>query len=513
MQKRISTAVLAGSALLACNLAMADSGPAEGCAEGSASKSFSERFGDTYKDYLKWNGDPADAEPSWRKDYQAPPLASPPYPFSTWPIGGTQTIGYDNTYYGALMDAVYCGPNGKTWKDSRVTIYGWINPSFNVSTSKSRYNFANGTGGNYPAAYSYQPNTVQMDQIALYVERVPDVVQKDHNDWGFRVATVFGTDYKYTFSKGVASGQYTDMGHPYGIDPVMVYGEWYTPFVADGMNVRVGRYISIPDIEAQLAPNNYTFTHSLLYTYDPYTKQGAVATVNLNKNWTVQGELSVGNDIAVWNKDERQVTPGACVGWTSDSANDHVYACLNGAHPILGNNGKFGWNNLQQKVVSWYHKFDDQWHMSTEYWHMHQDDTPNVNDVTGAGPALLSARYGGLKYGAPFGAQCGPNDGPTCTSREWAFVNYIGYQFSPRDSVTLRTDIFNDATGQRTGFKARYTEIGLGWQHWLGKAITLRPELRYEQSKGVDAYDNPSDQPGGGKFHQTMFAMDAIIHF
>jgi hypothetical protein len=28
------------------------------------------------------------------------------------------------------------------------------------------------------------------------------------------------------------------------------------------MDIRVGRYISLPDIEAQLAPNNYTYSHS-----------------------------------------------------------------------------------------------------------------------------------------------------------------------------------------------------------------------------------------------------------
>ncbi|WP_051971284.1 outer membrane beta-barrel protein [Massilia sp. 9096] len=515
-QNKIAIALaLAFASSLSCgSAAAADSGPADGCAPGSAAKGLGERFVDTYGDYLKWNGDPApapDADPSYRKDLQAPPLSSPPYPFSTWPIGGTETIGYDNQYYGALMDSLYCGPHGKAWKESRVTVYGWINPSFNVSTSHSRFNFATGTGGNYPAAYGYEPNQVQLDQVALYVERTPDVVQKDHNDWGFRIAGLYGSDYKYTFSKGLLSDQYTKHGRRYGFDPVMMYAEWYTPFVAEGMNVRAGRYISIPDIEAQLAPNNYTFTHSLLYTVDPYTKEGVVATIKLSRNWTVQGELSIGNDIAYWEKDERRATPAACVAYTTDSADDHIYACLNGAHPVLGNNGKFGWNNLQHKVISWYHKFNDKLHMSTEAYRMTQDGTPNVNDP--AGQALLSARYGNLTYGAPSGAQCGPDAGPTCQSREWAFVNYIGYQFGPRDDVTLRTDILDDTTGQRTGFKTRYYEVGLGWQHWIGKAITLRPEIRWEHARDVDAYDNPSATPGAGQRTQTMFAMDAIIHF
>jgi len=45
------------------------------------------------------------------------------------------------------------------------------------------------------------------------------------------------------------------------------------------MVLRIGRYISLPDIEAQLAPNNYTYSHSILYTYDCYTQVGANATI------------------------------------------------------------------------------------------------------------------------------------------------------------------------------------------------------------------------------------------
>jgi hypothetical protein len=49
---------------------------------------------------------------------------------------------------------------------------------------------------------------------------------------------------------------YTDSAKQYGFDPVMYYLDFRLPKFAElGTNVRVGRYISIPDIEAQLAPN------------------------------------------------------------------------------------------------------------------------------------------------------------------------------------------------------------------------------------------------------------------
>ena len=71
--------------------------------------------------------------------------------------------------------------------------------------------------------------------------------------------------------------------------------------VLQGMDVRVGRFISIPDIEAQLAPNNYTYVHSLTYTFDNYTNTGIEVTTALTKNWIIQTGVSVGSDTMPWN--------------------------------------------------------------------------------------------------------------------------------------------------------------------------------------------------------------------
>jgi hypothetical protein len=138
---------------------------------------------------------------------------------------------------------------------SRTKIYGWFNAGFNVSTSNR------GVGANSPAAYYYTPNTIVPDQEVLYIERLPNTVQTEHFDWGFRFAQLYGQDYRYTTSKGVFSQQLLLNNNPHGYDPVMYYIDLYFPHVAEGMNIRMGRYISLPDIEAQLAPNNYTSLH------------------------------------------------------------------------------------------------------------------------------------------------------------------------------------------------------------------------------------------------------------
>jgi hypothetical protein len=480
-------------------------GPAGGCKKGSENEGFFARLKESYQSHLAWDGGDPNAPPTVIVGGAEVPEPNPPWPYSTWNIGASPAIGVENMYYSALMDALYCGKGGQKMKDSRFTVYGWIEPGGNLSTSHTRYNYETGTGGNYPAAYSFEPNYAQIDQVTLYFERTPDEVQRDHFDWGFRFANLYGTDYKYTFSNGIFSNQYLNSAKQYGYDPVMYYVDLWFPQVADGENVRIGRYISIPDIEAQLAPNNLTYSHSLLYTYDPYTQNGIVSTTKLNKNWQIQLELSAGNDVAPWIKSEARLTPAACVIWTSDSGKDNLYPCMNGL-----NDSNWGWNNIQHAVITWYHKFNAKWHMDTEAWYMWEDHTPNVNNP--AGEAIIAQAFSYVNFGAPGGAQCNPAV-VRCYSYEWAIVNYINYQIGPRDILVFRTDYMNDARAQRTGFKTPYFEYDLSYTHWVGDVIELRPEIRFEHANDAEAYDNPTDTPNGGRHSQAMIAADAIIHF
>ena len=371
---------IAADSTPAAAAAIDPNGPTAGCKKGSEDEGLLTRLKESYQSHLAWNGAAADAPAAVVADGVEVPESNPPFPYSTWNIGGSETIGVDNMYYSALMDALYCGPGGQKLKDSRFALYGWVEPGGNLSTSHTRYNYETGTGGNYPAAYSFEPNYAQLDQVTLYLERTPDEVQRDHIDWGFRVTGLYGTDYKYTFSNGILSNQYLNDARQYGVDPVMYYIDLWFPEIVEGENLRIGRYVSIPDVEAQLAPNNLTYSHSLLYTYDPYTQTGIVSTTRLSKNWQIQAEISSGNDVAPWIKSERHLTPAACVIWTSDSGKDNIYPCMNTL-----NDSNWRWNNVQHAVMTWYHKFDSQWHMDTEIWYMWQSAHAECQQSRGRG--------------------------------------------------------------------------------------------------------------------------------
>ena len=171
-------------------------GPVEGCGKGSEDQTFLHRLVASYQTHLAWNGGDPNAPPTNVLGGSEVPESSPPWPYSTWNIGGTPAIGVENLYSSALMDALYCGKDGQELKDSRFTVYGWLEPGANLSTSHTKFNYQTGAGGNAPAAYDFEPNTVQLDQATLYFERTPDEIQRDHFDWGGRLTLLYGTDYK-----------------------------------------------------------------------------------------------------------------------------------------------------------------------------------------------------------------------------------------------------------------------------------------------------------------------------
>jgi hypothetical protein len=445
---------------------------------------FFQRLGQAY--LTDWKGSSEDAGPEPKYRGFPPPVTNPPFPFTVWPYGGSVTIGYPWTQSGPLMQAIWSGKGGEAWKRSGIQIYGWFNGGFNVSTS-------NGSGyANLPAAYAERPNTFQPDQQALYIERQPDTVQTEHFDWGFRLATIYGIDYRFTTAKGIFSQQLLSHNYEYGVDPVMFYVDLYYPHVAQGMNIRIGRYISLPDIEAQLAPNNYTYSHSLLYTYDCYTQTSVNTTVKVNNHWLLQAGISAGCEAAPWTAaPDSKVTFNFCASYTWNEGADNIYPCLNAL-----NSGKYAYNNLNSVYNTWYHKFRNHpsLHMATEAWYMWERQVPNVLNPDAAHLIETNAN----------GAVCSDPQVLNCYAPEWAVVNYVEKELNKSNYLSFRNEYFDDIRGQRTGFKTRYYEGLLGWGHWIGTAILLRPELRYEHAFDAAAYDN------GTKKTQFMFASDII---
>jgi hypothetical protein len=492
-----------------------------------------ERLGNYYK--LEWGHGAAPSDPnapaSRRDNWPGTPETTPPMPYGEWPTGAVTSIGVTrpNVADSPVMVAIANTSLGQWMADNHLQVYGWVNPGFNLSTN------SNHPGGNAPIAYAYTPNTAELDQAVIYLERVPDTVQTDHWDWGFRISAIYGENYRYTNAYGIASYQFNKDNNVYGYDFPMVYGEVYIPDIAEGLVIRAGRYISIPDIEAQLAPNNILYTHSLTYAVDNYTNTGVVASLAVTPNWLVQLGVVNGTETPLWhggnqiaNPFPNPIYPGktyakdpgnqpslvACLRWSSDSGDDTVYPCLDGI-----NDGKWGYNNIQWHGLTYYHRFNEHWHIDNEAYYISERGVPNLRNAT----AVAIFNNGGtpfsppnILYNAPNLVYCGNADELTCSVQAYGFVSYLNYTPDALNNFTFRPEYYWDPQGWRTGTGANthYMDFTLGWQHFFSPQLEIRPEISYWQSIGVKAFNaSPPQGIAGNKKATAMFAADAILHF
>lgn len=503
---------------------------------------FFARWGKAY--VADWTGTAPSDQPVRRGT--PPPISSPPFPGADWPIGGTQVVGAPDYSTYMLQTAI---DGGDSRELSSIKWYGWIAIGANGSTN-NRGNAGKGVPANWPLAYDEFPNTVVLDQLAVYTEKLADTVQKDHFDWGFRLTSLYGQDYRYTTAHGMLSQQLLVKNSQYGYDPVMFYVDLYFPKLMQGADLRTGRYISLPDIEAQLAPNNYTYSHSILYTYDCYTQLGANLTVKMNDHWTVQGGISPGCDTMPWTTDAK-VTGNVCIVYTWSDGGDALNTCDNTI-----NDGKYAYNNLTAFYETWYHRINPRWHTDTEAWYQYMKDTPNMwwintgvpyNSVSSPWPENVSHNRfvspgvtpSTLNFGAvcedPGSAYAGTRHA-YCYAPEWAITNYLEDSFgNNRASLNIRNEIVNDIKGQRTGTPGIYEEHMVGFDFWAGSTVTFRPELSYVHAytpyglKAIDIAPGSSvaalqNAPAGQSAAQTMhmlgaktqalvIATDVIWHF
>lgn len=367
---------------------------------------------------------------------------------------------------------------------ARIRVYGWNNPGIAAYSSSRR--------SNYPLSYNQVPRQPVMDQQIVRIERYPDTVQREHCDWGFRFSSLWGHDYRFTTAKGWVSDQLLSDNRLYGWDPVELYGVFYSPKPFKGLTLKVGRYISPPDIEAQLAPDNYLYSHSLMFTFDTYTNTGALATIQLTDRFSVSGGIHAGNDMAPWTKGALP-TGQWMARYVSKNNKDSLYGGMcninNGRYRLRGQH-----TNLQQSNLTWTHVFNDRIHTMTEVYYIWQNDALAGGTVNN-GPARFFFKNVGAGRLLPG------------ISANVGVVNYTNIKLTNKDYLTLRpVDFLTDGRGALTGFQTAYGSWTIGWCHRFTDTLSVRPEIRYESAlrHNIKPYDN------GTRSGQLTLACDLI---
>ncbi len=491
------------------------------------------------------------APPGRIEGWPRTPGAMPPLAYTEWPYGGVTYIGVTrpNSVDSPLMAAIANTDAGKWMIDNNVQVYGWVNPGFDVSTNPR------GKGANAPVAYTYSSNAAYLDQAVVYIERLPDTVQTDHIDWGFRLSGIYGSDYRYTTSYGVASYQFLKNNQANGYDIPMEYIDIYDPFVLNGLHIRIGRYVSVPDIEAQLSPNNPTYTHSLLYSWDNYTNTGILGTLQVTPKFLIQLGLTDGTETPLWysgafeknlytraaanawltannylpdapatdpiySGSKFRVDPGnqptltACARYSWNDGWDTLYPCIDGQ-----NGQQWGYNNLAWHGFVYYHRFNDQWHIDFESYYLTEHGVLNNRNLIAlatlnAGGTWDSPQY--IPENASNLAYCSRASDLFCNTWAAGALTYLSYTPDPLNNWVVRLEWYDDPQGWRTatGGPTQYFDTMLSWQHWWSPQIEIRPEISYWRSFGTAAFNgNPEAGIPGNKKEMAEFASDLIIHF
>ncbi len=360
-----------------------------------------------------------------------------------------------------LMKSLQGTGAGSALVSERLSVSGWTEASFTASSVKA---------DQLPMGFNYLANQVALQQNWLRVERFVVTSGTTEPTFGFRSDTILpGTDYRFTISRGLFSGQLTaNDGFPntYGIDPVQFYGEAYFPTIGRGLDVKVGRMFCQYGAESIDGPPNALASRSYAFIYDPFTHTGVMGTLYVTPAWSFQLGAIMGPDVFI----DPAASPYGMfsVKWAPPGGRDSVLV-----------SGLFGSGRFNQAEAF---------------------NNPNIIDLVWV--HTINAR---LTYTLDtlFGYQTNIPDIGTAT---WfSFVNYLTCKFTPRLSGTTRLEFFNDIDGNRTGFKGLYTALTLGLNFQPIKDVIFRPEVRYDY--------NTESRPFQGQHGVVTGAADLIVRW
>jgi hypothetical protein len=343
----------------------------------------------------------------------------------------------------------------------RVSISGWTDMSFTVSSADH---------SNLPMGFNYRANEFLLQQNWLRLERAVVTSGTTEPTFGFRSDTILpGSDYRFTLPRGIFNHQLVgDNGQPelYGIDPIQFYAEAYFPTIAQGLDVKVGRIFCQYGVEANDAPSNALWSHAYTFIYDPFTHTGFMSTVKLTDAWSVQGGMMLGSDIFIDPADEP--TGMGSVKWAPpDGRNSVLFSVIIGSGRF---NQARNFHNPEVFDLVYTHKINARLSYSFESLFGFTTHVPDIG-----------------------------------TADWFGILNYLTYDFTPKLRGTTRLEFFDDAQGQRTGFAGLYTAATVGLQFQPRKAITFRPELRYDY--------NDETRPFEGKHGLFTAGSDLILRW
>jgi hypothetical protein len=280
--------------------------------------------------------------------------------------------------------------------------------------------------------------------------------------FGFRSEWLIGTDARFTQQRGLLNGQQNMVQ----IDPYQFYLEGQLPFIARGMNVKIGR-LGVP-FGAELTENVYNaqYSRSYAFNYNPFTHTGIATTFKLTDIWSIGLWATLGNDV-----------------WFDPAAKGMYLLVLYFTAP----NGK-------DFAVTSFCVSGDNFDVEEEFSNQNMVDLVYTHAFTSRFRYQAHCGYS-WETGVP---------GSDFVNWYW-FVNYLIYDMSDKVSLAGRLEFFDDAQGFRTGFEGLYTAATAGFICRPRRSLLVRPEIRFDY--------NDESRPFNNHKGMLMLACDFILRW
>ena len=371
-------------------------------------------------------------------------------------------------YHPGLFDHLTC--NG-------TKVYGWIQQgyTFNFDSPDNRNNFG--------VNFNNRSNDYMLNQVWLRLERA--LAHEHEFTWGYTIDVNFGQDAadfnvlslgmweNFTGDADVAVADDED----YGLDLPQFYVEAHFPglLTERGVDVRVGRFVTLHGNELSPAIQTNFYSHSYGYFYSwPLTHTGVLATLHLT-------------DTVDWMN-------GLVLGW------DNVFS---------DNNDKLSWHGM----VIW-----TACDKRSSFWVTYTLGPEGVGRLDSRNDSyrfLITYDYS-RKFGACdqwqlvlHGANAWDHNVPT-TGEDVEWYDYAAnlfYTIDPRLILGARAEWFRDDDGFRTGFADSFYEVTLGVTYKPYQNLWIRPEFRVDWADETRPFNDGRDK------RQYTAAMDVIWQY
>lgn len=400
---------------------------------------------------------------------------------------------------GHFMKLIEGTPLGCKLEHKGIKVDGWAAFSYTHSSRDTT---------NLPVTWNDRADAFLMQQFWVNIEKPIDTESKEVNH-GWKVAFLYGTDYRFTLIRGFLNRQLKNsrvdtrelngfQQNLYGFDvPLFYVNAWLPGVGGEGTEVVLGRMFCQFGYESIMAPSTPLMSRSYAFNWaPPFFHVGGMAVTKVDKNVTVKNMIVNGNDVFFDGSQEWRYA-GQLILTSDDEKTSLALGTSLGRGKFDASrpNGPaqgittiglayepFGRNNMNVFDVVYTQKVDDNLAVAFE--------------------AIF-----GYQTGVPAAATGSPLNfnGASGTATWLSLVKYYTYTFSEQLSGIVRGEAFYDAVGQRTGFEGWYWAGTAGLQFKPMDSVLFRPEVRYDY--------NDYSRPFTGKHGIFTAGADLIIKF